>query len=162
MSSTVEINISEVLSDLVKAQQDIARKSEIYTERLATIGATEASLAFSRTIYTGQYDFNVSVEPRKRGHSIVASGEDVMFLEFGAGLKHGKGHPWAGGIGEVPMTGPGTYPLGKGHWNDPNGWYLPKDKGGAHTYGNPPGMAMYRADKAIEEEYARVAQEVFK
>ena len=52
--------------------------------------------------------------------------------------------------------GPGTYPEGKGHWNDPKGWWLPKEKGGEHTYGNPPAAPMYDAVKTIEQKLLQI------
>ena len=69
-------------------------------------------------------------------------------------MTYGFGHPEAQEHG----MGPGTYPDGKGHWNDPKGWYTP---GGQHTYGNPPAMPMYTARKTIEEELPRIVKEVF-
>ena len=81
----------------------------------------------------------------------------MLFVEFGSGIKYGSGHPENAEYG----MGPGTYPNGKGHWDDPHGWYLPKDKGGGHTYGNPPTMAMYDARKTIEQDLVRIVREVF-
>lgn len=121
------------------------------------MGAVTASLGFSRTFYTGPSDISVEVEDRGNNtYAIVAGGETVLFAEFGTGITMGYGHPLAGQFG----MGPGTYP-GKGHWSDPNGWYLPKEKGGGHTYGNPPSCAMYDAAQNVKAEVERVAREVF-
>lgn len=136
----------------------LKRKCEELAERLAVMGATQASLGFARSVYTGDQDFAVTVEHLGEGHyAIKADGSTVLFVEFGTGITYGAGHPEAAEHG----MGPGTYPDGKGHWNDPRGWYLPKDKGGEHTYGNPPNAPMYNAVKAVEEDLARVAREVF-
>lgn len=126
-------------------------------ERLASLGATVASIRFSRAVYTGPKDVDVTVEELPNGYKVKADGESVLFIEFGSGVTYGYGHPEAGEFG----MGPGTYPDGKGHWDDPKGWYLPKSAGGGHTFGNPPAMPMYEARKAIEQELPRIVKEVF-
>ena len=133
-------------------------KAAELTERLAMLGASVASIRFSRAIYTGPKDAVVTVEAVPNGYRVKANGESVLFIEFGPGITYGSGHPEAQEYG----MGPGTYPDGKGHWDDPKGWYLPKDKGGGHTYGNPPAMPMYEARKAIEQELPRIVREVFR
>lgn len=132
-------------------------KTDELTRRLAMLGATTASLRFSRAIYTGPKDAVITVEEIDNGYVVKAEGECVLFVEFGSGIKYGSGHPENAEYG----MGPGTYPNGKGHWDDPHGWYLPKDKGGGHTYGNPPTMAMYDARKTIEQDLVRIVREVF-
>lgn len=132
-------------------------KTDELTRRLAMLGATTASLRFSRAIYTGPKDAVITVEEIDNGYVVKVEGECVLFVEFGSGIKYGSGHPENAEYG----MGPGTYPNGKGHWDDPRGWYLPKDKGGDHTYGNPPTMAMYDARKTIEQDLVRIVREVF-
>ncbi len=153
----IELNatsINRAIKQIRKLDAEWDRKIDTLIQRLADLGATKATLGFSRAVYTGDNDVSVSVDPIENGYVIRASGEAVLFIEFGSGVTYGYGHP-------KPMQyGPGTYP-GKGHWDDPNGWYLPKDKGGGHTYGNPPAAAMYNAGKSIEQEVLRIAREVF-
>lgn len=146
--------IQDELSVYRKWQEEKARE---LAERLASLGATVASIRFSRAVYTGQKDVDVSVEEMPTGYKVKADGESVLFIEFGSGVTYGYGHPEAGEFG----MGPGTYPDGKGHWDDPKGWYLPKSAGGGHTFGNPPAMPMYEARKAIEQELPRIVKEVF-
>ena len=154
---TIELNptsINKAIKDIRKLNAEWDRKIDEVTRRLAEIGATKASLGFSRAIYTGDNDVSISVEPIENGYSIIASGEAVLFIEFGSGVTYGYGHP-------APMNyGPGTYP-GNGHWADPRGWWLPKDKGGLHTYGNPPSATMYQTGKELQQEILRIAREVF-
>lgn len=146
--------IQDELSVYRKWQEEKARE---LAERLASLGATVASIRFSRAVYTGQKDVDVSVEEMPTGYKVKADGESVLFIEFGSGVTYGYGHPEAGEFG----MGPGTYPDGKGHWDDPKGWYLPKSAGGGHTFGNPPAMPMYEARKSIEQELPRIVKEVF-
>ena len=147
--------IQDELTVYRKWQQEKARE---LAERLAALGATVASIRFSRAVYTGKKDVEVTVEELPNGYKVKADGESVLFIEFGSGVTYGYGHPEAGEFG----MGPGTYPDGKGHWDDPKGWYLPKSAGGGHTFGNPPAMPMYEARKAIEQELPKIVKEVFR
>ena len=142
-------------------QKWLIRKSNELARRLAEMGVVNASIEFSRAFYVGNNDTQMHLERRGDGrYAVVAQGEAVLFIEFGAGLlaQQGGGHPEPHGFGA------GTYP-GKGHWDDPNGWYLPKDKwqadGTKHSYGNVPAMAMYNTVKELERELDRVVREVF-
>jgi len=132
-------------------------KAQELAQRLAMLGASVASIGFSRAVYSGMRDANVSVVAIPGGYTVKANGESVLFIEFGSGITYGAGHPEASEFG----MGPGTYPYGAGHWDDPKGWWIPKSAGGGHTYGNPPAMPMYEARKAIEQELPRIVKEVF-
>ena len=141
------------LDDYANSMDDRARE---LCSRLASMGATNVSLGFSRAIYTGDMDASVSVEEvSPTSYKIVAAGQTVLFAEFGAGVTYGGGHPQAAQFG----FGPGTYP-GQTHAMTGNGWYLPKAKGGGHTYGNPPNMPMYNTAQDLKREIERVAREV--
>ena len=152
-----ESGIQKIQDELVVYRKWQEEKARELAERLASLGATVASIRFSRAVYTGKKDVEVSVEELPNGYKVKADGEAVLFIEFGSGVTYGYGHPEAGELG----MGPGTYPDGKGHWDDPKGWYLPKSAGGGHTFGNPPAMPMYEARKAIEQELPRIVKEVF-
>lgn len=152
-----ESGIQKIQDELTVYRKWQEEKARELAERLASLGATVASIRFSRAVYTGQKDVEVSVEELPNGYKVKADGESVLFIEFGSGVTYGYGHPEAGEFG----MGPGTYPDGKGHWDDPRGWYLPKSAGGGHTFGNPPAMPMYEARKAIEQELPRIVKEVF-
>ena len=153
-----ESGIQKIQDELMVYRKWQEEKARELAERLAALGATVASIRFSRAVYTGKKDVEVTVEALPNGYKVKADGESVLFIEFGSGVTYGYGHPEAGKFG----MGPGTYPDGKGHWNDPKGWYLPKSAGGGHTFGNPPAMPMYEARKAIEQELPRIVKEVFR
>ena len=158
---TIKVNLSaqsvgKAIEQLEKYQRTMERKEKELCKRLAFLGAVQVSLGFSRAIYQGDRNFTVTTEETDTGYVIKVSGESVAFIEFGAGARFGYGHPDAGEFG----FGPGTYP-GKGHWNDPNGWWIPKEKGGGHTYGNPPNKVMYYTAQELHSEIERIAKEVF-
>lgn len=153
-----ESGIQKIQDELTVYRKWQEEKARELAERLAALGATVASIRFSRAVYTGKKDVEVTVEELPNGYKVKADGESVLLIEFGSGVTYGYGHPEAGEFG----MGPGTYPDGKGHWDDPKGWYLPKSAGGGHTFGNPPAMPMYEARKAIEQELPRIVKEVFR
>lgn len=151
-------SIDNAINELRSYKTKLPSKVTEICRRLAEIGAVKVSLGYARAIYNGDKDISVSVEPIQNGFSIRANGKDVLFVEFGAGVRYGSGHPQANEFG----MGPGTYPEGKGHWNDPKGWWIPKANGGGHTYGNPPSEVMYRTAIELRSEVYKIAQEVFK
>lgn len=147
--------IEKLEKELYEYREWQQRKAQELTARLADYGVQIATVRYARGSHLGERDEQVTAEPTENGYVVRASGKSVLFLEFGAGITYGFGHPEA----QEHQMGPGTYPDGKGHWNDPKGWYLPN--GGGHTYGNPPAMAMYEARKQIIEELPRIVKEVF-
>ena len=164
MSRTIHIDIFDLASidaavkEIREYKKWVLKKTKELSKRLAAIGVTLAAIEYSRVPYHGLKDVNLSIEvgAKENQYDIVANGETVLILEFGAGIKYGYGHPNPSVDGK-PM-GPGTYPSDKGHWDDPHGWYIP---GGEHTYGNPPAMAMYLTGKELRDRVLEVAKEVF-
>lgn len=142
--------LKELQNRLKEDSKWLDRKCDELCSRLASLGAVKASLGFARAIYNGPNSYDITVESDgENAYRVMANGEAVLFVEFGSGLI-GYGHP------EPHGYGPGTYP-GKGHWDDPNGWWYAH---GQHSHGNPPNAPMYNAVKEIELELARIAREV--
>lgn len=163
MKHTITVDLSpKGIDRLIKKVDEyerwVKRKTDQFTQALADLGYNSATISFATATYDGPRDAVVTVEHRGDNvYAVKANGESVAFIEFGSGITMGGGYP-----GDT-IYGPGTYPIppGKGHWDDPNGWYLPKEKGGGKSYGNPPNAPMYNAVKNLEQEFARIAQEVF-
>lgn len=163
MAKTIQIeltskSITKAIKELRKYNTWIQEKEYELRTRLAMMGATVASIQFSRAIYNGSNDISVRVDDTGSVAVIYAEGESVCFIEFGSGIKYGYGHPQAAELG----FGPGTWSDGdggKGHWDNPKGWWYGS---GQHSYGNPPAMAMYSAVKEITENVTKIAKEVFR
>lgn len=153
-------NLDSAVKELREYQKWVRRKEKELRLRLATLGATVASIQFSRAIYTGKKDVTVRVDNTGSVAVIYAEGESVVFIEFGAGAKDEYRHPQGGEFGFVPGSW-SDGPEGKGHWDDENGWWIPKESGGGHTWGHPPAMAMYEAVQRMTEEITTIAREVF-
>ena len=148
-------SINDAIQEVRRYKQWVLEKEAELRLRLAAVGATVASIQFSRAVYIGTNDITVRVDNTGSVAVIYAEGEAVAFIEFGAGDRYGHGHPQAGELG----VGPGTYPEGKGLWNNPKGWWYGHN---LHTYGNPPAMAMARAVETMTEQLTTIAKEVFR
>lgn len=145
-----ERGIKELQNGLKEYEKWLKKKSDELCKRLADMGAQKAEVNFAAAYYDGNEDHEITVEPIDGGYAVKASGNTVLFVEFGTGLI-GYGHPEPNGMG------PGTYP-GEGHWDDPDGWWYAHGK---HSHGNPPNMPMYSTVKELEQELERVVREVF-
>ena len=148
-------SIDDIIKGLEDYRDSLKIKADALVKALAEAGAEAVTVTYASTPYTGPRDEDVTVEQRgELSYAIVASGQTVLFVEFGAGVYLGGGHP-------KPMGyGPGTYP-GNGHWDDPRGWWIPKAKGGGHTYGNAPSAAMYHTGKSLHAMVQQAAKGVF-
>ena len=138
--------------------KDLEKKERMLLERLAFMGATRVSLGFSRAIIEGENDVKVTVDVKQNKAVIIAQGEQVCFIEFGAGIRYGEGY-----LGNKPegIVGIGEY--GKGKGKNPKGWwYTGNDGSSHHTYGNPPNMPLYNASVELAEQIGEIAREVFK
>ena len=160
MSKTIVINglskesITSAIREVREYKTWITQKEKELRRRLAELGADVARVQFAGAQYDGTNDVSVRVDDTGSVAVIYAEGSAVAFIEFGSGAEKGYGHPQAGSLG----FGPGTYPEGKGHWDDPNGWYYTHGK---KSHGNAPAMAMYDAVQRMVEEVTTIAKEVF-
>lgn len=156
----IELKLGEInkaVKQLEEYKKQLQEKERLILEKLAFFGAVNASLEYSRAI-AEENDIQVKVEWVTRNKiKVMASGTQLLFIEFGAGITYGYGHPEASKYG----YGAGTYPSNKGHWDDPNGWWYSKDGESKHTYGNPPSASMYNTARKLEQEVERVVREVF-
>lgn len=170
--TTVTVDLSKQsiknLRDMIERYRDsLDRRCSQLLERLAEVGVQSASEGFSGAQYDGVNDVSVEFDRISDDEvRVVANGEAVAFIEFGAGITMGGGHPKAGALG----FGPGTYP-GKGHWNNPKGWTYHGSRGSNgiwvrndvyRTRGNPPAMAMEHATEEMIQQIISIAEEVFK
>ena len=148
-------SIGNAIKAVERYQAWVSEKEKELRSRLAMLGATVASIRFARAIYTGSNDITVRVDDTGSKAVIYAEGEALLFIEFGAGITYGYGHPQAGEFG----YGPGTYSEDKDNWKNPKGWWFGSSQ---HTFGNPPAMAMYDAVQEIAKSVTEIAREVFR
>lgn len=151
-------NINSAIKEVQKYKAWVMEKEAELLRRLAERGADVARITFAGATYDGTNDVTVRVDQTGSVAVIYAEGKSVAFIEFGSGAAMGAGHPDAGKHG----FGPGTWsdgPEGKGHWDNPDGWYYAHGK---KSHGNPPAMAMVGAIQAMTEEITQIAKEVFR
>lgn len=97
MINTIEIDVFDI--DSIKAainglsvfNKKIINGSREITRRMAETCAETARAAYANG-EGGNSDVTVTVTEEKDGHLVTASGADVYFLEFGAGVSAGSGY----------------------------------------------------------------------
>ena len=152
----------QLAKDIREYRKSLQDKCEEFAYRLCEIGLQKAESILIQHRDTGQTIGSLRIENNSEGKivnmSVVVESDAILFLEFGSGIKNsGTENPKASELG----YGPGTYP-GKGHWDDPNGWWYPVgDDEYAHTYGIEAAMPMYNASREMIENVGRIAKEVF-
>ena len=150
-------SIDKAIRELKTYEAWVKQKTAELTERLATIGAMEATVRFGRAYYDGDKDVVVSVESIPKGWKIVAAGQSVCVIECGAGVYFNGPEPYP----ERPagVAGIGEYGQGKGK-QDTWGYY---DSSGelVLTHGTPAAMPMLHASRVMRQEVLRIAREVF-
>lgn len=169
MGSTREIDLSSKDIEYLKGMYgDVGKALKTMTDelcrRLAYMGQEIARVYFFEALYDGINDADVTVEKRDNGYAVVANGNAVLFIEFGAGVHYPDSHPEPHGMAH------GTYGKGLGQ-NDY--WYytgMPGNAGGelakgrsntTRTHGNPANMPMYKTVKDLEGEVERMIKETF-
>lgn len=161
-------SINAAIKQIEALKAKLESKAKEICRRLAIYGATDARIGYSTAIYDGDRDVEIRVEETDNGYRIIAEGETVLFIEFGAGITYGYGHPQATEFG----MGPGTWFPQRGmmihgvwtpNWMNPNGWYFTDDLGEKHhTMGNAPSMTMYNTAQDLRRIVREVTEEVLK
>lgn len=155
-------SIKRAIKEVEKYKQDLLRKNQILVERLSKIGleVVQSTMESIPDEEKGSYYTEIinNSSGEIAGVSIRLTGDKVLFLEFSAGIRYGtKNYPLPSGN----KYGMGTYP-GKGHWDDPDGWWYIDESGNKHhSYGNRAYMPMYHAEQAIIISVREIAKEVF-
>ena len=153
-----EQSIDKAIKELKAYQKSVDRKQKLLLERLALIGAQEASVRFSTAIYDGVNDVNVNLRRVKDGWAIVAKGRAVCFIEFGSGVYHNPAEPYPNPR-PAGVVGIGQYGQGKGKRQF---WYFnSKEKKRTFTRGNPASLSMWYATEEMRRALLEIAREVF-
>ena len=158
-------SIAKAMRDIYLYKQELKRKTSLFVQRLADLGITTID---KHKYSSGDSDFNSLrsyVWLEERGNStkatLVLSGTDVAFIEFGAGV-HYNG---AGGTSPNPYGLPlgmviGSY--GQGHGLEDSWVYYDEDTARFRvSHGTEAAMPMYYADREIHNKFLAVAKEVF-
>ena len=162
-----EREISKAIRELEQYKQETIQKTDLLRERVAERIAELSRSGFAGAIVddlvkggqrTAQVD--VSIDNRENVTIVIASGEDAIWAEFGAGVHHNGSlgsspHPKGSEMGFTI----GGYGKGMGK-KDTWGFY--EDGELRLTHGAPATMPMYNALKTVCDEISEIAREVFK
>lgn len=167
MKITVELNkksIDKAIKDIEKYTKSIDDKIKQLLTSLAEIGIDTAKVTYSQGIVLHQNDLpKVQESPiwvDDNHLQIQASGESILFIEFGAGIYYNtpvgtSPHPKGAELGYTI----GGYGKGKGA---KKGWYYPIGNDSYQfTHGTPSVPAMYEASKVMRQQITEKAKEIF-
>ena len=151
-------SIDNAIKELKAYRDSIEIKKRSLLKALGEIGVREASVRFTTAIYDGTNDSSVSLEATTQGYAIVARGNAVAFIEFGAGVYHNPGEPYPNPR-PSGIVGIGEYGKGRGKRQ---AWGFKDDSGElVITHGNPAAMPMWYASEEMRSKILKIAQEVF-
>lgn len=126
--------IKELNKGLKNYDKWLKQKTQELCKRLAELGVTKAELHFAEALYDGINDASVHAEKRNDGYAVVADGNAVLFIEFGAGVHYPDDHPEANGIAH------GTY--GKGYGKNDYWFYTGQPGNAGGTLATDPKLDM--------------------
>ncbi len=162
-----EREIGRAIDELEEYRRSLREKTETCRRRIADEIAGRASEYFEEaagedTVLGEKTGIDVRVEVEERGGMtvIVARGDDVVWVEFGAGVYHNGAagsspHPSGSALG---MT-IGSY--GKGYGKHTAWGYYDGAGDLVITRGTPASMPMYRAARDVAAAAAAISREVF-
>lgn len=161
-----EKEIDRALRELADYKQEIIQKAELLRDKVAERLAEEAKTGFSGAVVDdlvkGGQKFaqvDVSVDSRGSVTVVVASGEDAVWVEFGAGVYH-NGSP-----GSSPHPNGAELGMTIGGFGKGNGkkkvWGYYEDGELKLTRGTPARMPMARAVTTVCNDIKEIAKEVF-
>ena len=164
-------SIGNAIKQIEAYKARLATIRQTICEELAKRGMEEAQVRFDSAQYDGVNDAEVKIEQTENGYRVVANGNSVAFIEFGAGVHYnpaGGSYPIAKPAGISPIGGYGKKQGRKDSWRykgDPgtNGNVI--DVGGEEwvvTQGNPAQMPMYHALTKMQSEVERIVKEAFR
>lgn len=160
------VGLKNTIKKIEKLETNSKDKPGVLVDKLAKLGQEVATEEFDSTVMFDSKgaektpDINVSVKTSRNARIIQATGEDVVYSEYGVGILNFIKHP---------IMIPGVDDWGHHITNfNPNnhlhkqGLSMGYSKRWSAKHGNAPSMAMYKATKAIKGECERTAKEVFK
>ena len=156
--------INKTIEMLEKYKEHIQNRNEVFVRRLAEIGipVVDEQIALSYGDSNKYHQTEVVVN-RFQDHveaRLVVYGEDLLFMEFGAGVTYNG----AAGASPHPKGEEFGYTIGsygKGHGKDEY-WYYTDETGVSHrSYGTQATFPVYLAGQEMIQNIRKIAREVF-
>ena len=134
----------------VQQLSDLDRKVKEVAERLCQIGEP-----IIRQVH-GHHADRIETAPTKNGYKIVAEGQDILFIEFGAGNAAGSENELYDAV--PPEARPGTWSMNHAQMYSRYGFWV---FGGQIYREVQPTPAFYYAYEYMVQNLPRIAREVF-
>jgi len=163
-----ESEIDRAIRELNQYKQDFLRKVDLLREKVAEHLADEARSGFRGAVVDDLLqnsggarlaEVSVSVDNQSNVSLVIASGEDAIWVEFGAGVYHN------GSVGSSPHPRGAELGFTIGSFGKGNGkknvWGFYEDEVLKMTHGTPAKMPMYQAVQTVCNEIASIVREVF-
>ena len=162
-----ENEIDNAIKELQNYKQDFIKKVKLFQQKVSEYVANEVQQGFSNALSddiikgSKKYaDVKVTIENNNEITLIIAEGEDVIWVEFGAGVYHNSSlgsSPHPNGV-ELGFT-IGSYGKGNGKKSI---WGFYEDGELKLTRGTPAKMPMANAITSVCNDITKIAQEVFR
>lgn len=164
--SLSEKSIDDAIKELREYRKDIHRKTELLRKKLAQRISEEAQKGFSGAVVDDlikgdrkKANVKVSVTDRDSISVVIASGEDAVWIEFGAGVYHN------GPVGASPHPKGQALGMTIGGYGKGNGkksvWGYYENGELKLTHGTPAAMPMSKAVTTVCNELQQIVKEVF-
>lgn len=157
-------SVNDAIKELESYKQDLERKCNELTEKLAEKGVeiARAQIISLDAVFNGDLLASIHSESRESNiWAVVADDESAAFVEFGTGTV-GAASPYTG---QLPEGVSWAYASGKKirqFANGKVGWIYPGDDGNYYfTEGMPSRPFMYNTANELQEKVVDVAREVF-
>lgn len=166
MKISVDLNKKGSIDEAIKQLKDYRKGILDKLERLVHVLANDGVVVAKSWLGATQGDSQragIGLDLDREGNISMAvihlSGEDALFVEFGAGFYYNASDtPHAAEFG----YGIGTYnPSSDNAWN-PDGWYYWTGTQRVHSYGTEGTYPLYHAAENIRNSYIIKALEIFR
>lgn len=164
-------SIEEAIKQTKKRKAWLKEKTREFVERLAEEGVVIATGNFVSAVYDGDKG-EIAIRAHKTAKNewtISATGDTVLFIEFGTGTVQADDHP------DKPheVSARGTYGKGRGRFGTWEYYGSPGSNGRIvgfregkglliRTAGNPANKSMYMTVQELRERCYTIAREVFR
>lgn len=161
-----ESEVERAIKELEAYKKEVVEKTNLLRDRVAERLKEEAQSGFNGAIVddlvTGNSriaDVDVTIESRGSVTAVIASGDDAVWVEFGAGVYH-NGSPGTSPHPRGAELGLTIGGFGKGRGKKKVWGYFENGELKL-THGTPAKMPMARAVMVVCDEIVAIAKEVF-
>ena len=165
----MEVKLSDLRGaiDTIKSMKNKIKKLDKEIDTIASQSVVNMNNKFKTAIYDGVNDVTCSKTKIPNGYMVEASGDSVLFIEFGTGITYPNTHPDSNTFGMFR----GSYGKGKGKLSEwyyygnagTNGEYVltSPTKGDLYTTrGSPANMPVYLTSEEVKLSFSKLKGEL--